>query len=166
MPIIDIPTEDYNTIAQAMDDIIRLTGSPCKIFYPPKLVPCDNCNYSPLTKRSAGIYRHGGPLPFPANSICPSCSGNGTRAEEVSETITLVVYFDGGSFKRGQPDIVKIPGGVIQIKGMFTDAYKIQRADYILPANQNTKYRLSGDIIPINEIVKNRYFIARLERVV
>ena len=163
--LIELDDEDIATIAQGFDDIIELLGSVCKIYYPPKPEQCANCVWSPLTRRSTGVYRHGGMHPFPNNGICPMCSGEGTRMIEVSEDIVCVVYFDGGNFKRSGLDSVKIAGGQIQIKGMFKDAYKVQRASYILPANQNTKYRLSGDIIPINEIVKNRYFIAKLDRV-
>ena len=165
MAIIAVSQDDINTMSQCFDDLINILGSPCIVYYPPKQQPCGNCNFSPLTKKSSGIFRNGGPMPFPANGLCPLCSGAGTQSIEVSETITCVVYFDGGLFKKGNVDTVKIPGGMIEIKGFFKDAYKIQRANYILPAGQNIKYRLTGDTIPINEIVKNRYFIAKLERV-
>ena len=43
----------------------------------PKKQPCNNCYPDPITKKSTGVYRKGGPAPF-SGKICPICKGNGT----------------------------------------------------------------------------------------
>ncbi len=43
----------------------------------PKQV-CNNCFIDPMTKQSMGIYKRGGPRPFPlTEKICPICQGRG-----------------------------------------------------------------------------------------
>jgi hypothetical protein len=42
-----------------------------------KKQPCNNCFPDPVTKKSTGVYRKGGPAPF-TGKICPICQGKGS----------------------------------------------------------------------------------------
>lgn len=58
------------------------SGSPQEVSYNKKpevkKQPCNNCYPDPITKKSTGVYRKGGPSPF-TGKICPVCNGNGSR---------------------------------------------------------------------------------------
>jgi hypothetical protein len=58
------------------------SGSPQEISYNKKpevkKQPCNNCYPDPISKKSTGVYRKGGPSPF-TGKICPVCNGTGSR---------------------------------------------------------------------------------------
>ena len=84
----------YKDIYNSMiDTILASTGLtvPCTLVYEStKLQQCPNCIYDPISKKSANLYKSGGPLVFSNGQTCPYCLGNGTTSNYSSEE---KVYF-------------------------------------------------------------------------
>lgn len=84
----------YKDIYNSMiDTILASTGLtvPCTLVYEStKLQQCPNCIYDPISKKSANLYKSGGPLVFSNGQTCPYCLGNGTTSNYSSEE---EVYF-------------------------------------------------------------------------
>lgn len=171
-PIIN--NEDLAFAQEAFDSMLQPFGQggfakPCLLVYPPKISPCANCEPSPIANRPSNIYRHGGPVPFPMGAICPACGGQGTFAEEVSETVYLKTSIIKKPFSN-IPVQVNLPDGLLSVKGFLIDAPKLQQADFIihntaLENYQTRKYKLYGEIDSPSNIVQNRYFTAILIRI-
>jgi hypothetical protein len=78
---------------EMIDTILSNTGltTPCTLIYEStKLQQCPNCVYDTMSKKSANIYKAGGPLQFATGQTCPYCLGNGTTTNYSSEE---AVYF-------------------------------------------------------------------------
>lgn len=84
----------YKSIYNEMiDSILASTGltTPCTLVYEStKLQACPNCIYDPIGKKSANLYKSGGPLVFSNGQTCPYCLGQGTTLNYSSEE---EVYF-------------------------------------------------------------------------
>ena len=76
-----------------IDIILANTGLtiPCTLVYEgTKLTVCPNCQYDTISKKSANLYKGGGPLPFANGQTCPYCLGAGTTNSQMAED---AVYF-------------------------------------------------------------------------
>ena len=155
---------DFQT---AVGDLIDQLGKDCKLFYPPKTVSCSNCAFDSIGRKSANRYLHGGPIPFPDGAMCPMCNGAGLHAKEISDTITLLLYWSPKEWV----DIgiqVAVPDGVVQTKGRIADLPKIKRANYILlhsdmEGYQHYRYQLMGEPVP-QGLKQTKFFIAMWKR--
>jgi hypothetical protein len=104
---------------------------PCRLIYPEtKLVICPNCEINPVTGKSSGVYKTGGPKPF-TKGPCPVCQGLGKKAEEVDETVYLCVIWD---YKKWlpMPFPIHTPEGYVQTLSNLTLLPKIKRAKEIV----------------------------------
>ena len=81
-----IPSGVINSHEWVSDAFIDTLGKSCTLIYPAKITECSNCYYDARTARSTGIYKTGGPNPFPNNSFCPVCGGAGRTTAEVTES--------------------------------------------------------------------------------
>lgn len=160
-----------DTTEKALNDLILYLGKDCKVVYPPKITPCSNCVRDTIGNKSKNIYLHGGPLPFPNNTICPVCGGSGsTSAEETSEIVHLIVTWNPKKYMNIKLDNIRLNDGVIQIKGKIADMPKIQRMSYLIPhiaidAYGHYRFRLSGEPISPGNIVQGKFFTALLDRI-
>ena len=78
----NIPTSVIDTHEWATDSFIDTLGKTCQLVYPPKRTQCPNCFLDPRSGRSTNRYRSGGPVPFPNNTICPWCAGEGRKEKQ------------------------------------------------------------------------------------
>lgn len=164
----DIPQELFNIYNQFADDFINLNfGVRCKLIYVPKEIECPNCIQDTISKKSANIYKSGGPYPFPDGSFCPYCAGEGYLKDEASDFIKLRVYHRPKDWIK-VPTQIGVPDGVVQVIGFLTDLPKFQKSTNIIlltdiePYNSYNYTRL-GEAFP-HGFKKNRYFISFLER--
>lgn len=164
---------DVKSIIQdAVDDVITELGKNCLLVYPPKMVLCSNCTSSPIGHKPSNVWKSGGPIQFGQGSLCPMCDGDGRRAEEASETIKFLCEWDVKKFFRPIHGIdLRIPRGVLQIKGFLTDLPKVVRCDHMILETAidgilRAKYRLSGEPGDYSNIIQGRYFVAIWERIV
>ena len=76
-----ITNEFKSLFNNAIDTIIsqNALSVPCRLKYSGETntTLCSNCEYDPISKLSANIYKIGGPASFTNNHICPVCMGMG-----------------------------------------------------------------------------------------
>jgi hypothetical protein len=164
-----IPGELLDLHEFLSDALIDDLGNPCTIIYPPIASECPNCIYSPETGRSSDIYKTGGPSPFTNFTICPECGGEGRLYKEVTEVITMIVYWNPKSWYTVSTTIVS-PDGMAQVIGYLTDLPKIQKAKSVV-LNSDTSAMVRYNTVLSGEpqlwgFRQNRYFIAFMKRTI
>jgi hypothetical protein len=107
----------YKTLFnQQMDAFLASSGlaTECLLNYGPKdLEQCPNCLYDPALKKSANIYKSGGPSAFNQGQICPYCRGAGLYGTIKTESIYLAILWDYKSWVI-KPINIENPTGYIQ----------------------------------------------------
>lgn len=161
-------TQDIKTIAsEAIDDLINQLGKPCTLIYPPVWHPCENCVYDIIGQKSSNRWISGGPIPFQDGAVCPLCGGAGKRADEVTETITMLVENKASAFYK-LPTNIQLPAGSIQTKGFLSDWPKVIKAQQCIVQNgvfpATLRYVLAGEPIDIGNIIQGRYMICLWKR--
>ena len=126
-----IPSGVLDSHEWASDAFIDTLGKNCTLIYPAKVTECTNCFYDARTRRSTGIYKSGGPNPFPNNSFCPVCGGAGRLTEEVTESIKLRVYWNSKDWHM-VANTIENPEGVAQTIGYMSGLPKLERASEII----------------------------------
>lgn len=171
MPRFDfsIASDLLDTHESMSDAIIDDLGQDCALIYPASIVECDNCILDPSTGRSSGIYKTGGPVPFPNYTVCPRCGGEGREKIEETESITLRVYWEPKSWiKLGGVDFAQ-PDGLAMTIGYMTALPKIERAERIL-LNSDVQHmrrwtcEREGEAAPWG-FRQNRYFVQYVRRI-
>tara|TARA_R100000700_G_C3089551_1_gene91542 strand:- start:101 stop:616 length:516 start_codon:yes stop_codon:yes gene_type:complete len=149
---INIPSSVFDTYNEA----VLLFTRTAKLFYPEKKEDCPNCILDTMGTRNRAItmYQPGGPYPFERGMPCPYCGGQGYKASENTDEITLRIYWDRKSWVNvGVP--IDIPDGSIQTIAFMTDLTKINQCKYMVPnydgiENYDTsaKYQKAGTSFP------------------
>ena len=149
---INIPSSVFTTYNEA----VLLFTRTATLVYPEKKEDCPNCIMSNLgtRNRSMSIYQPGGPYPFERGMPCPYCGGKGYKAVEVTNDVTLRIYWDRKSWVDvGIP--VNIPAGSIQTIAYMTDLEKIEKCKYMIPKydgiqnyDVNAKFEKTGMSFP------------------
>lgn len=99
-----------------MDAFLASSGltTECVLNYGVKNVTeCPNCIYDSALKKSANIYKSGGPISFEDYQICPYCRGAGLYGSQQTENIYLAVLWDYKSWLI-KPINLENPTGYIQ----------------------------------------------------
>ncbi len=162
------------TIQDALDDLLVNgaeggLGKTCLLVYPPRYIRCENCVLDPNSGRSVGRWRHGGPMPFSA-SRCPMCQGEGRKAEEVSEEMTLLCNWDARKFVTPIPNVqLRAPYSLVETKGYLKDLPKLIKCDHMvfqIPVSPivRQRFKLVGEPSDRSNIIQARYFVAVWER--
>jgi hypothetical protein len=149
---INIPSSVFTTYNEA----VLLFTRTATLVYPEKKEDCPNCIMSNLgtRNRSMSIYQPGGPYPFERGMPCPYCGGKGYKAVEVTNDVTLRIYWDRKSWVDvGVP--INIPAGSIQTIAYMTDLEKIEKCKYMIPKydgiqnyDVNAKFEKTGMSFP------------------
>lgn len=134
-----------STIKQIFkEQIDSLFGSdklslPCKLVSEDnKKTQCPNCIVDPITGRSSGRYKTGGPINFTYGQLCPVCNGIGFRFNVNEVNIDLLVVYDYRKWINFNATI-GIPNGMIQTISKFEDLRKIQKANTLI-VNREINY--------------------------
>lgn len=127
------------------------------------MVFCINCVYDPIGRKSSNIWISGGPAPFPSGQICSLCSGVGTRAEQVTKTITLLCHYDPKKFVTKLPTNVEVGAGAVETKGYLTDLQSVlQSREMIIQPDLSPhikwRYKLASEPTNPSNIIQSRYF--------
>jgi len=135
------------TFNQIASDFIAGMGKPCELYYPPIEISCPNCT-------NGYIYLQGGPVPFTNNSPCPYCGGtNKIVTPETHETIYMMVYYNPKDFIKYQEFDAGIADGMVQTRGLISDASKVERISYAIIHNNvdginQMRYVREGEMVP------------------
>lgn len=163
-----IPDDLFDAYYEAVDEFITndFIGKPCKVFYPPERLACDNCKVVKLASGSSNQYKTGGPIPF-THGVCPYCGGIGYKETYVSDDIRLRIYWSKRDWSKLALN-VQIPEAEVMTIGFLTDITKCIRCQYIQLVSDQTalaKYNfvLAGEPFP-HGFGKDRYFVAYWKR--
>tara|TARA_A100001515_G_C4488869_1_gene182579 strand:- start:92 stop:607 length:516 start_codon:yes stop_codon:yes gene_type:complete len=149
---INIPSSVFTTYNEA----VLLFTRTATLVYPEKKEDCPNCILDTMGTRTRSIsrYQPGGPYPFERGMPCPYCNGQGYKAIETTEDITLRIYWD----RKFWVDIgasIDIPDGGIQTISYMTDLDKIKKCKYMIPKydgienyDTSAKYEKAGSSYP------------------
>lgn len=121
------------TFSNAMKALLSETGAtvPCKLIYPGTIQICTNCELNPMTQRSSGVYKTGGPVPF-IKGQCPYCAGEGKREVNPDpETIYLMVVWSYKEWTKFGFNIQNPDGKALSLSDITT-LPKIKRAKEII----------------------------------
>ena len=154
---------------QAISDLISQLGKDCKLIWPPRAKPCQNCLPDPIGKKSSNRWRTGGPVWFPDGSVCPVCNGVGQLFEEVSKTITMLCAWSPKDWFVKVPFNIQVPDNEIQTKGFIADLPSVLQARRMrLEASVQPlihyEFDLQGEPIDPGNIVQAKFFVARWRR--
>lgn len=172
-------SEDIKQIARdAIDDLIDQLGKNCRLYYPPRFVPCNNCLPETIGQLPSCRWIDGGPIYFPEGSVCPLCHGEGQRAEQLTEDVVMLLamtprefFLRGPSeFLKKVPANIEVADNIIQSKGYLRDLPKILRSREMvvqpeLEAMIRWRYVLAGEPVDVGNIIQGRYFVANWRRV-
>lgn len=145
---LSIPSGVFTTFNEA----VTLFTRPAILVYPEKKEQCPNCYLDTMgtRTRSVSYYRSGGPYPFERGMPCPYCNGKGYKAIEVSEEVSVRIYYDRKSWVQIAIP-VNIPDGAIQTICDMTDLPKIEKCKYMIPQydgiqnyDSNARYERDG----------------------
>lgn len=123
---------------------------------------CINCVYDPNTKRSSGLYKTGGPIPFTSGQMCPYCSGLGfVGNSNTEENVFMAIIWDSESWINFPTD-VQSPQDYIQSISSANILSKVDSVNFISIKNQ--KYQLDGtpQFIGLGD---NNYIICTWKRI-
>lgn len=118
-----------------ISELITNLGQDCTLQSPAELIECTNCIYDPISKRSTGIYKTGGPRPF-TKGVCPHCRGIGREDSKTESTIRCVVIWNPKEWIDILPEVMdwKVPRNMIQLWGYYSDVPALLEADTIIVA--------------------------------
>lgn len=172
----DIPEDIITCHEWVADEFIDGPfGNDCTLVYPvTNNAVCPNCIFSPREQKSSGIYKSGGPIPFPNHTVCPWCGGVGRSSRAVTENIRLRIYWSMNELRRMAPwkdlggSSFEISEGDAVVIGYMTDLPKLEKSDHIILNSdvQNIrkwKCQREGEAKPWG-FRQNRYFVQVLKR--
>lgn len=160
-------TPDILGVVQtALDDLITELGKECKLVYPPRWAACDNCVRRQIGNLTSTTWKHGGPLPFQNGGVCPLCNGEGRKAVEQSEAITLLCSYEPRGFFQPVPGTdVRVANATLRTKCYLEQVPKLKKADHLifqLPQEPfvRAKFELATEPVDTSNVVKGRYAVA------
>jgi hypothetical protein len=166
--IFTLEADTLAIIRDALDDLISELGKECLLVYPPRWVACAACVAQPQGNRPSSRWKTGGPLPINAASPCPLCNGQGRRAEEESETLTMSCQWDPREFPRLFPELalkLRAPYSTLRTKCYLEQAPKLMRCDHLrlqvpIEGVSTRRFVLASAPSDQSSIVQDRYAVA------
>ncbi len=109
-PFTGILSEEFKqTYRYAMDELLRGLSRPCKLIYGNSVfTECPNCIIDVAGKKSANIYKAGGPIVFEEGLLCPYCNGEGMIPTQSTEILQLAIVW---SYQGNMPWAANFPRG-------------------------------------------------------
>ena len=141
-PALACPTLDATASIQIKDSLIRIyqsridalinqLGKNVYLEFDPIRQPCPNCTHDTIRKRSTGIYKVGGPIPFTRGRKCPYCKGRGFTETSVNKCIKCLIKWnpeDANNYGLA----VERRKGVVRLKTYLTEADDLARAKIVI----------------------------------
>lgn len=164
----DIPSAIFTNHEWMVDELIDgEIGTNCSLIYPSKRAPCDNCKFDPQTERSSGLYKSGGPIPFPNHTLCPRCQGRGFLSLPETDIVRLRIYWEPSSWRNLGIKVVDADGVCMTI-GYMSELAKMEKAEKVILHSDLEKIRRyvcvrEGEAQP-HGFRRNRYFVQMLRR--
>lgn len=164
MPLFEISDELIDVYQGGIDSLINQLGKTVQLIYPPKISECTNCSYDRIGRKTANVYRSGGPAPFVG--ICPMCHGTGKLETFPTENITCLIEWNPKDYKKYDIDI-RQPNSVCKVKTYASHIPKILKAvEFIIDAERGNlaSYRCKLLMEPVlTGLQQSRYCLCFVE---
>jgi hypothetical protein len=139
-PEISCPILDPTASIQISDDLIQIyqsridalinqLGKNVLLIFDPIIEPCVNCTFDTVGNRSTGIYKVGGPIPFPRGQKCPYCKGSGFLERENAKCLKCLIKWNPKEALNFGISVEK-RDGVVRLKAFLSDAPDLVRCKY------------------------------------
>lgn len=165
-------TSEFKQIFKDSIDTLLAQNSltvPCLLTYEnSKRDLCYNCEFDPISQRSANRHKSGGPIYFARETICPVCNGFGYVDTVSDERVNLAIIFDSKYWLNWGSDSARISTGMVQSISSIELLPKFKNCkEMIMDTNlanyENYRYSLAGDPQPAG-LGSNDYIIAMWTR--
>lgn len=141
-PEISCPTLDPTASIQISADLIKIyqdridslinqLGKNVFLIFDPIIEPCTNCTFDVVGNRSTGIYKTGGPTPFPRGQKCPYCKGKGFLERENAICLKALLKWNPKEISDFGISVQK-NNGVVRLKTFLTSAPDLMKCKYII----------------------------------
>lgn len=151
-----------------IDSLINQLGKNVFLIFDPIIEPCTNCTFDVVGNRSTGIYKAGGPTPFPRGQKCPYCKGKGFLERENVKCLKALIKWAPKEFSNYQISVQKNEG-VVRLKTFLTDAPDIIKAkeaiiDHDIEKTFKLRVRLIKGPTPVG-LREDRYCVSYFQLV-
>ena len=111
---------------------------PCKLVSADnKHAECSNCQIDPISGRSSGRYKVGGPFSFPYGQLCPICNGIGYIHSTHETSTRMLVIYDYKKWINFNQNL-NSADGMLQTISKIEDNSKIQSANTLIVDSSGT----------------------------
>jgi len=146
-----------------IDALINQLGKNCYLEFDPICNPCQNCEYDTMRKRSTGIYKTGGPIPFDRGKKCPYCKGHGFVETAVNKCIKCLIKWNPRDAQNFGITIDQLKG-IVRLKTYLTEADDLLKArtvivNYDIAPQMKFRVKLLRGPIPVG-LREDRYCIS------
>jgi len=124
---IQISDELIDIYQSRIDALINQIGKNVLLEFDPIIQPCTNCELDTVRKKSTGIYKIGGPIPFDRGRKCPYCKGYGILQMSVTKCIKCLIKWNPREIEDYGIDVENAID-IVRLKTFLTDADDLIRA--------------------------------------
>ena len=166
-----ITPEFKKIFKDSIDTLIAQNGLsvPCTLKYEnSKRDLCYNCEFDPISQRSANRPKANPSVYFARETICPVCNGYGYIDTSTDETVHLAIIFDSKYWLNWDSKSARVSDGMIQSISKIDTLPKFKNCkemimDTNLSGYDNYRYSLAGDPNPAG-LGSNDYIITMWQR--
>ena len=159
---IQISDELIEIYQSRIDALINQLGKNVLLEFDPIIQPCTNCEFDTVRKKSTGIYKIGGPIPFDRGRKCPYCKGDGILQMSVTKCIKCLTKWNPKDAENYGIDVSNA-NDIVKLKTLLTDGDDLIRAKTaIVNYDIQNKLHLRTVLIKgpiINGLRESRYII-------
>lgn len=173
-PQISCPTLDPTASIQISDDLIQIyqsridalinqLGKNVLLIFDPIIESCPNCTQDIISHRSTGIYKLGGPIPFPRGQKCNYCKGVGFLERENAKCLKCLIKWNPKELSNYGISVQK-NNGIVRLKTFLTSAPDLIKCKYAIVNHDienifKLKVKLVSGPVPVG-LREDRYCIA------
>lgn len=146
-----------------IDALINQLGTNVHLEFDPIRIPCPNCTFDTIRKRSTGIYIPGGPRPFSRGRRCPWCKGRGFEETPVEKCIKCLAKWNPQDAADYGIAVLQRKG-IVRFKTFLTEADDLIRAktitaEFDIVSQLRLRVKLIKGPIPVG-LREDRYCIS------
>lgn len=155
-----VPQSLIDAAAAAFDSTLDQFGKDCVLEGPRGRTECPNCYKAAAEDVSAGVYKPGGPSPFPAGTTCPVCGGEGYLSAGTTRTVRMRVHENPAEWVGQVP--AQVPDGLVQTRFPLAEYAAVKAAGRMRIDDEGYRgrtYELWGDPVDEYGILRSRWVV-------
>lgn len=166
--LLGITSDDISDAQDMFDAMLNTFGRSCRLFYPSLMVSC-SCGVDPIGNKPGNIWSTGGRVGYPNTQNCGLCNNTGKIAQQNTEDITLVLYWNPSEYRKLLPVNFQVPNGTVMTRGFMSDFPKVEMCESAilgveLMPYKNYRYKRLSEPIDYALLVQGRYFLMLWQR--